>query len=36
MRALEAEAKVVEQNLSRVGYMKFTEKVGTCHRSSKD
>eukprot|EP00752_Nemacystus_decipiens_P009142 g8165.t1 len=28
LRALEAEAKVVEQNLSRVGYMKFTEKVG--------
>eukprot|EP00903_Cladosiphon_okamuranus_P013542 g12614.t1 len=28
VRTLEAEAKVVEHNLSRVGYMKFSEKVG--------
>ncbi|CAM9884564.1 unnamed protein product [Pylaiella littoralis] len=28
VRTLEAEAKVVEHNLSRVGYMKFTEKTG--------
>lgn len=29
VRTLEAEAKVVEHNLSRVGYIKYTQKVCT-------
>lgn len=33
VRALEDEAKVVEHNLSRVGYMKFSEKVCVKHLS---